>query len=109
MNKQQIIKRLYNDEDYYGKFGQQYLSNSDISTLLKNPLSLHEPKKKSPAFVVGGYFHTCILEPDKLESFKVIKNLLKLSLETSFSFKLLNLSFISLYLLFKILLSQFFI
>ena len=72
MNKQQIIKRLYNDEDYYGKFGQQYLSNSDIKTLLKNPLALHEPSKASPAFLVGGYFHTCILEPDKLEKFKVI-------------------------------------
>ena len=72
MNKQQIIKRLCNDEDYYGKFGQQYLSNSDIKTLLKNPLALHEPSKASPAFLVGGYFHTCILEPDKLEKFKVI-------------------------------------
>ena len=74
MDKKQTIKRLKNDEDYYGEFGKQFLSNSDISTLLKNPLSLHEPKKKSPAFVVGGYFHTCILEPDKLESFKVIKS-----------------------------------
>ena len=74
MDKKQTIQRLKNDEDYYGEFGKQFLSNSDISTLLKNPLSLHEPKKKSPAFVVGGYFHTCILEPDKLESFKVIKS-----------------------------------
>jgi len=40
--------------------------------LLKNPLALHEPSKASPAFLVGGYFHTCILEPDKLEKFKVI-------------------------------------
>ena len=74
MDKKQTIKRLKNDEDYYGEFGQQFLSNSNIGTLLKNPLGLHEPKKKSPAFVVGGYFHTCILEPDKLESFKVIKS-----------------------------------
>ena len=28
--------------------------------------------KPSPAFLVGGYFHTCILEPDKLEKFTVI-------------------------------------
>jgi hypothetical protein len=72
MNKEKILQRLCNDEDYYGKFGQQYLSNSDIKTLLKNPLALHEPSKASPAFLVGGYFHTCILEPDKLEKFKVI-------------------------------------
>ena len=72
MNKQQIIKKLCSDEDYYGEFGQQYLSNSDIKTLLSNPLNLHKPSKPSPAFLVGGYFHTCILEPDKLEKFKVI-------------------------------------
>ena len=30
-----IIDRLRNDEDYYGEFGQQFLSNSNIGTLLK--------------------------------------------------------------------------
>ena len=68
-----IITRLRNDEDYYGEFGQQYLSNSNISTLLKNPLSLRDPQKKRPAFLVGGYFHTAILEPDKLKSFKIVE------------------------------------
>ena len=69
----EIIDRLRNDEDYYGEFGQQYLSNSNISTLLKNPLSLRDPQKKIPAFLVGGYFHTAILEPDKLKSFKIVE------------------------------------
>ena len=36
MNKNDILKKLEIDEHYYGEFGQQYLSNSDISTLLKN-------------------------------------------------------------------------
>ena len=74
MNKKQIIQRLKNDEDYYGEFGQQFLSNSDIGALLKDPLRLHKPKKKTPAFLVGGYFHTCILEPNKVEKFKIIKS-----------------------------------
>ena len=74
MNKKQIIQRLKNDEDYYGEFGQQFLSNSEIGALLKDPLSLHKPKKKTPAFLVGGYFHTCILEPNKVEKFKIIKS-----------------------------------
>tara|TARA_R100000278_G_scaffold1337_5_gene2739 strand:+ start:2645 stop:3376 length:732 start_codon:yes stop_codon:yes gene_type:complete len=74
MNKEKILQRLNNDEDYYGEFGKQFLSNSDIGTLLKNPLGLHVKRPTTPAFVVGGYFHTCILEPDKLESFKVIKS-----------------------------------
>jgi hypothetical protein len=72
MNKKEILERLKNDEDYYGEFGQQFLSNSNISTLLTNPLALKEPMEKSPALLVGGYFHTAILEPEKLFNFKVI-------------------------------------
>ena len=72
MNKEKILQKLNNDEDYYGKFGKQFLSNSDIYYLLNNPLMFHQEQAKSPAFLVGGYFHTCILEPDKLEKFTVI-------------------------------------
>jgi hypothetical protein len=68
------LQKLRNDEDYYGEFGNQFLSNSHIGKLLKDPLNAFEPSKPSPAFAVGGYFHTCILEPDKLDKFKVIKS-----------------------------------
>ena len=74
MNKAKILKKLRNDEDYYGDFGNQFLSNSHISKLLKDPLRVFEPSKQSPVFAIGGYFHTCILEPDKLEKFKVVKS-----------------------------------
>jgi hypothetical protein len=74
MNKKEIINRLKNDEDYYGSFGKQYLSNSDIQTLLSNPLALHKDRVVSSAFLVGGYFHTAILEPDKLKKYKIIKS-----------------------------------
>ncbi len=73
MKKQEIIDKLRDDEHYYGDFGKQYLSNSDISTLLKNPLDLRTPSKTNPHFLVGGYFHTAILEPDKLKNFKVVE------------------------------------
>lgn len=69
-----IIEKLRQDEHYYGKFGKQFLSNSDISILLKNPRLLKEDKPKTSAMVVGGYFHTMILEPDKLEQFKIVKS-----------------------------------
>jgi len=72
MTKEQYYK-LRNDKDYYGDYGKQFLSNSDISTLLKNPLDLHKPKPNSPAFLVGGYFHTAILEPHKLKNFKIVE------------------------------------
>ena len=74
MKKQEIIDKLRIDEHYYGEFGQQYLSNSNIKTLLKNPLDLHKPTKSNPNFLVGGYFHTAILEPDKIKSFKIIES-----------------------------------
>ena len=74
MKKKEILARLKNDEDYYGEFGNQFLSNSHVGRLLKDPLRAFEPSKPSPAFLIGGYFHTCILEPDKLEKFKVVKS-----------------------------------
>ena len=74
MTTKQILQKLKNDEDYYGDFGNQFLSNSHVSRLLKNPLKAFEPSKPSPAFLVGGYFHTCILEPDKLKKFKIVKS-----------------------------------
>ena len=74
MNKKQILQRLLNDDDYYGDFGNQFLSNSHVSKLLKDPLNVFKPSKPSPAFLVGGYFHTCILEPDKIDKYKVVKS-----------------------------------
>ena len=74
MNKEKILQKLKNDEDYYGEFGNKFLSNSHVGRLLKDPLRAFEPSKPSPAFLVGGYFHTCILEPDKLEKYKVVKS-----------------------------------
>ena len=73
MNKKQILQKLKIDEHYYGTFGNQYLSNSNISTLLNNPLQLSAPSKPNPNFLVGGYFHTAILEPEKLASFKIVE------------------------------------
>ena len=74
MNEQDVLKKLEVDEHYYGAFGKKYLSNSDISTLLTNPLALGQPSKPSPAFLVGGYFHTAILEPEKLKKFKIVES-----------------------------------
>lgn len=74
MNKKKVLEKLKSDENYYGEFGKQFLSNSDIRTLLTNPLALGIQSKPSPAFLVGGYFHTAILEPDKLKKYKVIES-----------------------------------
>lgn len=71
---QKTIEKLRDDNNYYGDYGKQFLSNSDISALIKNPLNFKKPSKPTSAFLVGGYFHTCILEPDKLDKYKIIES-----------------------------------
>ena len=66
-----IIEHLKDDSNYYGKVGQQYLSNSDIYSLLKNPRNFRK-KEKSLALIEGGYFHTAMLEPHKLKEYSVM-------------------------------------
>jgi len=73
MKRKEELAKLKEDEHYYGKFGKQFLSNSDISKLLTNPLSLGEAQKQIPAFLVGGYFHTAILEPEKLKKYRIVE------------------------------------
>ena len=72
MKREDILKKLTDDKHYYGDFGKKYLSSSDVGVLLSNPLALKREQKQTAAFLVGGYFHTTILEPDKLKKFKVI-------------------------------------
>ena len=74
MDNKEIIEKLRDDENYYGEFGKTYLSNSDIYALLNNPLDFKKQKPKTAALVVGGYFHTCILEPHKLDKYKISKS-----------------------------------
>ena len=72
MDKEKVIEKLRDDEHYYGDFGKQYLSNSDIRTLLNNPLAYGKPSIEIPAFLVGGYFHTALLEAQKLHKYKIV-------------------------------------
>ena len=68
----EIVGNLADDTKYYGEYGQQFLSNSDILNLLKFPEKFKVPQAKTKAMVEGNYFHTAILEPEKLIDFKVI-------------------------------------
>lgn len=69
---QEVYDKLKTDEHYYGAFGQQFISNSKISTLLENPAALYDDMKKTPPLVIGGYFHTSILENHKLKDIRII-------------------------------------
>ena len=69
MNRAEILKNLKDDSQYYGKFGKQYLSNSDIFNLLKNPTQFRIPQETTKPMLEGSYFHTKILEPHKIGDF----------------------------------------
>ena len=73
LSQETILQRLRSDSDYYGEFGQQFLSNSNIFTLINNPEGFGVPTEKTVPMVIGGYFHTLILEPHKIDSFKIIE------------------------------------
>jgi hypothetical protein len=67
------IERLRDDADYYGEFGRQFLSNSDIGTLLSDPKSFGIPTPDHPNLAKGRYFHQSILEPDKVKDFPIVE------------------------------------
>ena len=60
-----IIDLLKDDNEYYNKSGKEYLSNSDIGTLLNNPQDFGIKKEDNKIFMDGRYFHQLILEPEK--------------------------------------------
>jgi len=60
-----IIEQLRDDTNYYGEFGRQYISNSDIKVLLENPSMFGVPTPDNPSFAKGRLFHQLILEPEK--------------------------------------------
>jgi hypothetical protein len=53
--------------DYYSV--KEYLSNSDIDALLKNPSMFKKDKPQTPEMLNGSYYHSLLIEPDKLGEF----------------------------------------
>ena len=70
----EILDKLRNDQDYYGAFGKQYMSNSDIGTLLTNPKQYGVRIPDNANFAKGRYFHQLILEPEKAENVKFVES-----------------------------------
>ena len=65
MKFEQIIDKLRDDSHYYGEFGRQFLSNSDVGRLLTNPEQFGIPEEDSKVLAEGRFFHQCLLEPKK--------------------------------------------
>jgi len=68
----EVVNNLKDDTKYYGEYGKQWLSNSDINTLLNNPKQFRKPQQETKAMLEGRYFHTAMLEPEKLKDFTVL-------------------------------------
>jgi len=67
-----IIKQLKDDKEYYGGIGKNYLSNSDIGTLLSNPKEFGIPREDNVNFAKGRLFHHLILEPEKVQNWNAV-------------------------------------
>ena len=68
-----ILKMLDQDEHYYGDFGKKFLSNSDIYSLINDPQRFKAPSEPNIHLLMGGAFHTMVLEPHKFEdNYRVI-------------------------------------
>jgi len=67
-----VIELLRDDQEYYGGVGKQYLSNSDIGTLLKNPEEFGVSRPDNKNFAEGRYFHQLILEPEKAKETHIV-------------------------------------
>ena len=67
-----VLTKLKDDVQYYGDFGKQYLSNSDIGTLLTNPKCFGLSRPDNANFAKGRLFHQLILEPDKANDWKFV-------------------------------------
>lgn len=67
-----IIDKLRDDANYYGSFGKQFLSNSDIGTLLNNPKDFGVSREDNKNFAEGRYFHQSLIEKNKVKDFLFI-------------------------------------
>ena len=62
MDRLDVLKSLKNDQEYYTGIGKQFLSNSDVGTLLNNPSAFGSFRKDGKSFAEGRLFHQLLLE-----------------------------------------------
>ncbi len=67
-----ILYMLKDDAHYYGEYGRQFLSNSDIRTLLKDPAQFRKERPDGKPLAEGRYFHVSLLEPHKKDSIQIV-------------------------------------
>ena len=74
MSRDEIIEKLRDDANYYGAFGKQFMSTSDIKVLVDTPDLYGQVRGDDSNLLKGSYFHKRILEPESLEGAFTIIN-----------------------------------
>jgi len=76
-DKAELLKRMLDDEFYYGELNSLALSSSSLKQLLSSPktynYSLKYGSEESVALRAGALFHWAILEPEKFASQKFVE------------------------------------
>ena len=76
-DKAELLKRMLDDEFYYGELNRLALSSSSLKQLLSSPktynFSLKYGSEESAALRAGALFHWAILEPEKFASQKFVE------------------------------------
>jgi len=76
-NRAELLKRMLDDEFYYGELNTLALSSSSLKQLLSSPktynFSLKYGSEESAALRAGALFHWAILEPEKFASQKFVE------------------------------------
>ena len=76
-DKADLLKRMLDDEFYYGELNTLALSSSSLKQLLSSPktysYSLKYGSEESAALRAGALFHWAILEPEKFASQKFVE------------------------------------
>jgi exodeoxyribonuclease VIII len=79
--KDELLKKMYDDNFYYGELNELALSSSSIKLLVDSPKKYYYVNKygnkESQPLRDGTLLHTLILEPDKFEQFHFVDVLSK--------------------------------
>lgn len=70
-NLDQAINTLRDDDNYYGEYGRQFLSNSDIDVLINDPKSFGQKREGKKVFDIGRLLHIMVCEPEKVDTIMV--------------------------------------
>ena len=68
---EQAIKSLRDDSNYYGEYGAQFMSNTDVKSLVDDPSLFKQGITDSENLVKGRLAHVLLFEPHKVHEFKV--------------------------------------